>query len=86
MGVGIEESDESGIPAVYPNPVNDVLRIMGNLPAAFQACILNSLGAEILQAGQTDLIDVSSLPNGIYFLRMISGEQTVLNTKFIIQH
>ncbi|HNI45393.1 MAG TPA: T9SS type A sorting domain-containing protein [Chitinophagales bacterium] len=71
---------------VFPNPANDVLHV--DLPAAAQLEIRNSLGIILLQqAGITgrNTFNVSALPNGYYFLHVISNGQTVVR-RFLVAH
>lgn len=62
---------------VYPNPVNDQL-VVSNLAEINSVAILNMLGQTILfqEVNSFDTqLDVSSLPNGNYFLRVTSEFQ-----------
>ena len=61
---------------IYPNPVNSTLNI-SRVSNSFNYNILNTIGSTVLTGSGTN-IDVSNLPNGLYFL--ISGKQ---NLKFI---
>jgi hypothetical protein len=62
---------------IYPNPASDFVQISG-LPAlssnSITITLLNILGNEIinddLSANESQRINVASLPNGIYFLRI----------------
>lgn len=60
---------------VYPNPVDDILYL-----SAQQECVelLNAGGQVVLAASQTNAIDVSALPAGVYFLRTSNGVQEVV--------
>ncbi|WP_010522725.1 T9SS type A sorting domain-containing protein [Aquimarina agarivorans] len=62
---------------VYPNPVQDLLKIEGNYKSWK---ILNLLGNEI-NAGDTSEINVSNLSSGLYYL-LLDKEKTILY-KFI---
>lgn len=68
---------ENAQTTVYPNPVNDQL-VVSNLAEINSVAILNMLGQTILfqevNAFDTQ-INVSSLPNGNYFLRVTSEFQ-----------
>jgi uncharacterized repeat protein (TIGR01451 family) len=63
------------VPAAYPNPVHDVLNIEAD--SRFQSAqIINTLGQVLLDkdiSGKTSM-DVSTLPNGIYYL-VLKGQQ-----------
>ena len=85
---GIEEdgpSTGSGTFTVYPNPTNDILfvetRFIASQPTAYR--ITNLMGQTLLQGNitaETQQIDISSLPSGMYFISV--GEGTV---KFVVQ-
>jgi len=65
---GIDET--KGLPAlaVYPNPVKDVLNIATDKPV-HSIRIYNVYGTEVAQATDTDSIDLSHLPAGVYMVR-----------------
>ena len=67
-GTGIDEA--KGLPAlaVYPNPVKDVLNIATDKPV-HSIRIYNVYGTEVLRATDTNSIDVSHLPAGVYMVR-----------------
>lgn len=72
--------------AIYPNPSSGILSIESNLPS-FKLTITDDVGKEILsQNNQTlsTVIDLSTQPNGIYFLSF-KTEQGTANKKIIIQ-
>lgn len=86
--LGIEPNHIESITNIYPNPTEGVINIISkekldNL--SFQLC--NSLG-EIIQehknmSGANFVFDISETPNGVYFLRMKSGDLN--GTKKIIK-
>jgi hypothetical protein len=59
--------------SIYPNPVATILTIATEASGDFD--ILNLLGQTVLHGKATQRIDVSSLPNGTYFLK-IGDDQT----------
>ena len=67
-GTGIDET--KGLPSlsVYPNPVKDVLNIATDKPV-HSIRIYNVYGTEVAQATDTNSIDVSHLPAGVYMVR-----------------
>ncbi|MBI3509609.1 MAG: T9SS type A sorting domain-containing protein [Bacteroidetes bacterium] len=74
--------------SVYPDPVADVLNVtMKNSPSS-QLLLYNSLGEIMLQkkiqAGKNS-IDVSAFANGIYFVNVSDGENSV-NKMIVVQH
>ncbi len=74
---------------VYPNPVSQLLKVSSQNSKVEVAKIFDVLGKEVLSQEPTTnnqqlTIDVSALPNGIYFLTTIFEDKTV--TKKIIVH
>ena len=67
-GTGIDETKDSPALAVYPNPVKDVLNIATDKPV-HSIRIYNVYGTEVAQATDTDSIDLSHLPAGVYMVR-----------------
>ena len=68
---GSTSIDEAkGLPAlaVYPNPVKDILNIATDKPV-HSIRIYNVYGTEVAQATDTDSIDLSHLPAGVYMVR-----------------
>jgi len=77
---------------VYPNPVKDVLNIVysGDELKEMKIEILDVSGKSLsvqtlrqVEAGQTIGLNVSSLRNGVYLCRMLSGNQLLSVQKFI---
>lgn len=80
--VGLENDsfDRDGI-EIYPNPANDKLHIESEqLPEKIQIFDLN--GKVIKNSGNTNDINVTDLPQGIYFIR-IKTDRGDFNRKFI---
>lgn len=72
-------------PKVYPNPAGDFIRI--EMPEDFESVfkfeVLSSNGAKLMEGNQTDRsIDIRSLKQGFYYIRIITGKGTVF-CKFI---
>ena len=68
---GSTSIDEAkGLPAraVYPNPVKDILNIISDTPV-HSIRIYNVYGTEVLRVADTNSIDVSHLPAGVYMVR-----------------
>ncbi len=95
---GLSEYNQNGIPVnvrnisppgnrllIYPNPVTDRLHL--NLPPGrktLQTEIINIQGAVVKQFHGSEPVDVSSLPKGIYCVRVLT-QNGCLNAKFIKQ-
>jgi hypothetical protein len=57
---------------VYPNPVQSILHINGNIESDFELQLFNQLGQMVKRQSNTFSIDIDGLPNGAYFLKLIS--------------
>ena len=67
-GTGIDEAKDLPSLAVYPNPVKDILNIVADKPV-HSIRIYNVYGTEVAHATDTNSIDVSHLPAGVYMVR-----------------
>ena len=67
-GTGIDEAKDLPSLAIYPNPVKDVLNIASDKPV-HSIRIYNVYGTEVAHATDTNSIDVSHLPAGVYMVR-----------------
>ncbi len=86
---GIQRPQISDI-SIYPNPVNDRLRVILGSSHATHVILINSLGQEVYYISlngekQTDL-DVSELPAGIYLLKIIESQSTLFVESVIVEH
>jgi hypothetical protein len=68
----IDASRNSGI-QVYPNPASNYLRI-SNAGPVFDVAIFNTLGQHILSVQNQEQIDIGSLKDGLYFIRVSSRD------------
>ena len=66
---------------LYPNPAHNFLHIQSKLPVS-QISIYTAAGRFIRQAEQTDIVNVSNLPTGIYLL-YIETEKGRIIKKFV---
>ncbi len=77
---------------LYPNPANDVLVL--KLPESaefgnYQLSISNTLGEVLLNVPVYSVehqISTSHWPNGVYFVKIIQNNTTVMTTSVFIQH
>lgn len=67
--VGIDEANEINL-AVYPNPVNNVVNVMGDGIETVQIIDVNGRTVMTANAGS---INISGLANGVYFVRAITA-------------
>ncbi len=66
---------------IYPNPADDFISIKSNLNYT-STSILDVTGKTVKQVTSSSKIDVSNLTNGIYFIKLIGKENTVIK-KFV---
>jgi hypothetical protein len=71
---------------IYPNPVNNVLKIKSknNLDVS-NLSLVNVLGKTVYSTKSIQDIDVSNFAKGLYVLKITSKEQGVLSKKVIIE-
>ena len=67
-GTGIDEAKDLPSLAIYPNPVKDVLNIASDKPV-HSIRIYNVYGTEVAHATDTNSVNVSHLPAGVYMVR-----------------
>ncbi len=65
---GLDETSAAAGTVVYPNPVVDILRIATDTPIR-TIRVFNIYGREVARATDTDRIDLSHLPAGVYTVR-----------------
>ena len=91
--VGVSESFDERELLVYPNPCDDVLRIRYQIQdAGYQIIELYSIAGNRIQtmldnqmpAGEHE-IDISDLPDGVYFVRMQTAGSTAIR-KLVVAH
>jgi hypothetical protein len=78
-GVGIPELGNLGV-MIYPNPAQDNLNIITN--GIFNKVTITDFTGKVVFAGNSKTIDISSLSNGVYFVK-VETTQGISNTKFI---
>lgn len=68
---GVEKSDDDrGYESIfYPNPATDVIRLREDEPHR-RIQILSLYGTPLLETGYTNLLDISGLASGVYFLKV----------------
>ena len=87
-------SDNNADVTIYPNPASQSVTISwpSSIGGNINVTVVNVLGEKVhLQQPQTSnfkpqtVFDVSSLPNGVYFLK-IDWEDRSVNKKFVVAH
>lgn len=83
LSLKTENDAHSPKPTIYPNPVKDVLNVKSVSPNA-NLEIISILGKSMIRYAKKTSIEVSSLPTGIYYLKV--EDQGVVNMlRFIKQ-
>lgn len=81
--IALPESDIS----IYPNPVSDELTIDVSLNA-YNISLVNTLGQIVYtkqECSRKTIVNTSSLPSGIYYLKLTAEGQPIDNNKILIQ-
>lgn len=78
--IGLEENDALNV-ELYPNPVNNVLTVKGD--NIVKVAIFNALGQEIVIIENRNEIDVTSLNNGLYFVRVTDVNGNISVNKIV---
>ena len=78
--IGLEENNALNV-ELYPNPVNNVLTVKGD--NIVKVAIFNALGQEIVTVENRNEIDVTSLNNGLYFVRVTDVNGNVSVNKIV---
>ncbi len=80
--VGLVENNFAST-EIYPNPMNDVLYIESeNITSV---TVFNAVGQQVLFVENRNEIDVTSLSNGLYFVRLVDDKGNTLTKKIIKQ-
>jgi len=66
---------------IFPNPVKNSLYISGD-SSNYNIKIYSLLGQLVISASNVDEVDVSSLTNGVYLIK-ISNENSTITKRFI---
>lgn len=59
---------------LFPNPTSARLEVRTKVKGDYQVAVYNLLGATILEVQNQNMIDVSALEKGIYFVRLYTGK------------
>jgi len=83
-GLGIDEAHDL-LDGIFPNPVKDILTLKLTSGAAQPEYIniLDMSGREWMVRSFTETIDLESLDNGIYFIRLLYSDKRSFTTRFV---
>jgi hypothetical protein len=82
----VQDISSNEILSIYPNPAQDKITLNINSPilSSFNYSIVNSLGQEVLANNcNSNTIDISTLPIGIYFCQLIGNDGELINVTFV---
>jgi len=94
LAMGMEELTGSGGISIYPNPASQsvIISWQSAVGGRIEISVVNVLGEKVYSEQQQIansklqlVLNVSSLTNGIYFLKIESGERIIIK-KFVIMH
>jgi len=86
--VGIEELTFETPVCIYPNPANQFITVSWEKDEMSEIRFFDSAGKEVMHISaiqQSNQIDISSLPNGVYTMQL-TQEKTNSRHKIVIQH
>ena len=83
--VGIAETETKAVvhDPIYPNPAQNVVNIPLSIDVK-QVVLFDMTGKQLIQSNQ-QIIDVSNVPNGAYFMQILDNNETVSTQKIMIQ-
>ena len=81
-GVSTTTLNSSNI-SIFPNPTSSYLTISNGINYSFE--IVNTLGELVLTAQHTNSIDVSTLSNGVYFLKSTQNQTSIIKKVIIFR-
>jgi hypothetical protein len=88
-GVGIAENSALNFSQVAPNPSSDWLHVQYKSGQTGKIYVLNMTGAIVREmetnANGESEIDVAELENGVYFIRLVAGNEAVTR-RFVVSH
>lgn len=71
---------------VVPNPASESFRLLGDFDRSdYQTVLVGSTGRQVLQSANTETIDVSNLPAGMYWLRLFTMQGTGVRKVLIVR-
>lgn len=82
-GIEMEKRKPSSI-RIYPNPAQNELHVQLHQTGVRQLAIYNLIGKAVSQyrvQGNSARLDISTMPSGIYFLRMMDNKGKVVATR-----
>lgn len=91
INTGVQENtSESNHVLLYPNPAHDIVTIKLNASDINlkQIDVFDISGRKVLSeitSGESHNLNVSNLPKGIYFVRVVTSDNNIGNVKLVVQ-
>jgi hypothetical protein len=82
--VGMEDPMPAPKLTVYPNPVNEILYVNGAEGAEISLFSMEGQMVMAISGFTGNSLDVSSLGNGVYTIRIVTKDNQVMNRKFTV--
>jgi hypothetical protein len=81
----IEKKERHMKSILYPNPANNFIKVENTENIKYQSfCIYNFLGKEVMiQKNYNEIIDISNLNNGLYFIKLYYSNGITETIKFL---
>ena len=79
---GIPEVNTAGNIKMYPNPSKGIVNIKG-ITGKSQITVTNLLGETVMYVENTNVVNLSSFANGIYFIK-INSDNNIVTEKIIL--
>ena len=88
--IGLEEIRKENLDIiVYPNPANNNITIKANQLNGGYLFLYDIMGKEVLRktiSGDETFLDISNLKSGIYVLKVLSKDNSIVENRKIIKH
>jgi len=88
LAIKVQQKNKFSSVNIFPNPANTILNVQMNEAKNIRFKIVNTIGEELIseEIKKPEFkIDISALPDGIYFLRITEGEKN-FSKKLVVQH
>lgn len=81
---GLQTSNnQTSLYTIFPNPASDKIFVSGL--TAGSIILYNSIGSIVFESAVSNILDISFLTSGIYFVHMLDRNRTVVNKAKIIK-
>lgn len=69
---------------IYPNPATDIINVNSTIEIQ-KIQLFDLLGKQVLSTNQTQQIDISHLPVGVYLLKAVTNNKQTITEKIIVK-